>query len=270
MHLHRNCLVQSPRHRPAVCPLYRRQEIQFVGSDKLCESAVRLALDACLCTPAELFPPQPHTLSDPFHLAPAVPPLPRLPPRSRGDSRGPERGRAAGGGAATATDGSAAATPRHRSSSRSRRADSLAALRPAATATAAAAERDGAAAASASERGSEESSGSFDDGQWMPGELGEVLGGGAELAARLHEAADMRVALVAVLWAAPWLHDAREIEAQFEAAAARHAGVMCLTLDVYASRANRKLAFEKVRRCVHRAHVCECLQSQIANGPMAF
>ena len=55
------------------------------------------------------------------------------------------------------------------------------------------------------------------------------------------------MALVVTLWAAPWLHNAEAVAASFAAAAAEHAGVMFLSIDVHATADNRSLAFEKAR-----------------------
>jgi hypothetical protein len=87
----------------------------------------------------------------------------------------------------------------------------------------------------------------FEDAQWMPGRVVDVLAGCAEASARLEEAMEMGVSLVAMLWSAPWLHNAGEVDANFGTVAAARPGTMCLCIDVLASDDNRSLAFEKVR-----------------------
>ena len=87
----------------------------------------------------------------------------------------------------------------------------------------------------------------FDDGQWLPGCVAEVLAGGAEAAARLSEASEMAVPLIATLWHASWLHSAAAVRATFAAVAKARPGVMCLEVDVRATAENSQFAFEKVR-----------------------
>ena len=87
--------------------------------------------------------------------------------------------------------------------------------------------------------------------EWTPGTPVKITDGGAELAFWLGEAADNDAALVVVLWAAPWLHNAERVAGNFAAAARQHPGALFLEIDVLASDANKQLAFEKVRASSH-------------------
>lgn len=98
------------------------------------------------------------------------------------------------------------------------------------------------------EASAEESGEDFEDAQWVPGQVVDVLAGGPEASSRITEAAEMEVPLVATLWSAPWLHNAKAVEASFGKAAAARSAVMCLCIDVAASEDNRCLALEKVRK----------------------
>jgi hypothetical protein len=225
-HSPRPAPVQNRQNKPTAQP----QELAFIGV-RIDAPALTVALDACLCTPAELTAGgKLLARSDPFSRWPEVEEMLGGSPEDGDEDEGEEE-----------------EDEEDEEDGVTRSLES---------------ELEAAAAELAAVAISEAAGGGGEGTVWRPGQVYQLQGGAAELEDLMAGIADSwrggggggssdaaataGSCLVVVSWYAPWADAGREAAAQLRALAAGYPAVACVEVDATATAANTSLAMAKV------------------------